>query len=177
MHFRVSVWKSGVILVSLPLYITWSFFSCTFQCSLFCLYIYCYDYSVAGGFSFLIQSILYSLSFLYVYRYLCLQVREILFYYFVKDIFLASELFLQFFFSFYLLFLGYFLYYISNVIPFSNLPSGIPLSFPPCPCIYERVLPNTHPPTPSHLQVLAFPYMEYMEALSLHRSKAISSPC
>ena len=58
--------------------------------------------------------------------------------------------------------------YISNVIPFPGFPSGSSLFPPSSPCFYEGAPPPTH----SLLPTLAFPYSG---ALSLHRSKGLSS--
>jgi hypothetical protein len=76
-----------------------------------------------------------------------------------------SYLITGYYFSF---FTGYFLY-ISNVIPFSSLPSRNPLSHPPPPASI-RVL--SHPPTHPHLLTQAFPYTG---ASRLHRTKSLSS--
>jgi len=59
--------------------------------------------------------------------------------------------------------------YISNVIPFSSFPSRTPCLIPPSLLLWGYSL--THPPTPSCLPTVAFPYTG---ALSLHRTKGLS---
>jgi hypothetical protein len=49
----------------------------------------------------------------------------------------------------FILFLDIFFIYISNVIPFPDFPSEIPLSPPP---------PSAHQPIHSHFLALGFPY-------------------
>jgi hypothetical protein len=61
------------------------------------------------------------------------------------------------------LFIRYFLYLLSNVIPFPNFPSENPLSLPP---------PHAHQPTHPCFLALAF---SYNGAYNLHRTKGLSS--
>ena len=63
-----------------------------FEYSFFVLYIWCFDYYVTGGISFLVQFIWCSVGFLYVHGHLFLWVWEVFFYNFVKDIYWHSEL-------------------------------------------------------------------------------------
>jgi hypothetical protein len=55
------------------------------------LYVLCFDYYVAVGFSFLVQSIWCSVSFLYLYRHLFFNIRKVFFYDFVENIFWVLE--------------------------------------------------------------------------------------
>ena len=63
-----------------------------FEYSFFVLYIWCFDYYVTGGISFLVQFIWCSVGFLYVHGHLFLWVWEVFFYNFVKDIYWPFEL-------------------------------------------------------------------------------------
>ena len=74
--------KSSVILIGL-LYMLLDFFPLLLLI-FFVLCIWCFDYYVTGGISFLIQSIWNSVGFLYIYGLLFL-VRDIFFYNFVED--------------------------------------------------------------------------------------------
>jgi hypothetical protein len=67
--------------------------------------------------------------------------------------------------SFYWIF---YLFYISNVNPFTGFPSRNPLIPSLSPCFYE----GAHPATHSHLTALAFPYTG---ASSLHETKGLPS--
>ena len=89
LSFKVSVEKSGVILIGLSIYVTWFLIPCGFYYSFFVLYIQCFGYYVVGGLSFLVHSIWCSISFLYVYKHVFIQVREFFFYNLVEDIFWA----------------------------------------------------------------------------------------
>jgi len=65
--------------------------------------------------------------------------------------------------------LDIFFIYISNVIPFSGFPFANPYPIP-SPPVSMRVL--SHPPIPSRLPTLAFPYTGVS---SLRRAKGLSS--
>jgi hypothetical protein len=69
--FKVPVEKSGVILISLPLYVTWILSFATFNIFLFSVHLV-FDYHVVEGLSFLVQCIWFSASFLSVYSHLFL---------------------------------------------------------------------------------------------------------
>lgn len=88
--FRVSVKKSGVILISLALYDTWTCFLFK-PLTFFFLQIKYFDYYVVGGF-YLVQSNWWSVSFLYIYSHLFSRVGLIFFYDFVENMFWALEL-------------------------------------------------------------------------------------
>ena len=61
------------------------------------------------------------------------------------------------------LFIRYFLYYISNVMPFPSFPSGYPLFFPSYPYFSTHPLP------------ISSPGIHYTGAQNLHRTKGLSS--
>jgi hypothetical protein len=63
------------------------------------------------------------------------------------------------------------IFYISKVIPLPGFPSGNPISHTPSPA-FMRVIP--HPSTHTCLPALEFPYIG---ALSLQRTKGLSSHC
>jgi hypothetical protein len=71
-------------LLGLPLYVTWPFPLTAFNTILF---ICCFDYYVVGKISFLVQSILSSVGFLYFHGHLFPYVREVFFYNFAQDIY------------------------------------------------------------------------------------------
>ena len=79
--FSVSLEESVVILIGLPLCITWLFFLYCFD-----LCIECFDYYEVCRYSFLIQYIWCSVGFLYICDHLFLQVRKVLFYNCDEDI-------------------------------------------------------------------------------------------
>jgi hypothetical protein len=69
--FIISGKKSGVIPIGLPLYVTWPFSLTAFN-TFFVLCVWCFDYYVTGGISFLVQSIWSSAGFLNVRGHLFL---------------------------------------------------------------------------------------------------------
>jgi hypothetical protein len=88
--FIVSGEKSGVILIGLPLYVTWPFFLNAFNIlSLFNAF-WCSDYYVTGEISFLVQSIWSSVGFLYVHGHFLLYARGVFFNNFVWESLLSS---------------------------------------------------------------------------------------
>ena len=70
--FIVSGEKSGVMLIGLLLYVSGPFSLTAFQYSIFIWCICCSDYYVSGGISFLVQSILSSVGYLYAHGHLFL---------------------------------------------------------------------------------------------------------
>jgi hypothetical protein len=70
--FIVSGEKYGVILIGLPLYVTWSFLPYCFWYSFFVLCIWCFDYYVRVQIYFLFLTIWSSVGFLYVHGHLFL---------------------------------------------------------------------------------------------------------
>ena len=59
---KFSIENSGVILISLPLCVHWSFPLTTYNLFFFVLYLYCFDYYMMGEISFLVQFV----CFLYI---------------------------------------------------------------------------------------------------------------
>jgi hypothetical protein len=66
LDFRVSIEMSVVILIGLPLYVTWPLSLTAFNITSLFFAFSGFDYYMARGFSFLVQSILSSLGFLYI---------------------------------------------------------------------------------------------------------------
>jgi hypothetical protein len=79
---RVSVEKSGIILIGLPLYVTWPFSLATFN--ILCSVDFVFDYYVVGGYSFLFQSNWCSIRFMYFYRHIFFYLDKVFLYDFVE---------------------------------------------------------------------------------------------
>jgi hypothetical protein len=75
--FRVSAEKSGVILICLPLYVTWPFPLPLLIFFLHSVHLVYFSYYVLGEISFLVQSIWGSVDFLYIYGLLFIKLGKI----------------------------------------------------------------------------------------------------
>lgn len=97
--FRVSIEKSGIILMAFPLYV---FVLLQLSIFLFFLHIQCFDYEKPTQDVCLLVLFSWSfMCFLYLYGYVLPQFREVFFYDFAKDLVYAIDL--RFFYIFYAL--------------------------------------------------------------------------